>query len=128
MKKKLLPLLLIGLFLSSCFYNNLTEIHPGEGLSLECDSNAANITFQKTIQPILLANCGTNNSCHNSSSSNPHFDTYEGVKLVAADGRLVKAINWQSGASPMPKSSNTQLPRCARAQIELWVQNGFPNN
>ncbi len=119
---------MICVLLSSCYYNNLTEIQPGQSLSFECDSNAATITFQKTIQPLFSANCGTSNSCHNASSSNPHFDTYDGIKAVAADGRLVKAINWKSGASPMPKGSNTILPRCSRAQIEVWVANGFPNN
>jgi hypothetical protein len=128
MKKISTIALVISFLLSSCYYNNLTEIQPGQNLSLECDSNAANITFQKTIQPILSANCGTNNSCHNESSSNPKLNTYEGVKVVAADGRLVNAINHTPGASPMPKSSNTRIPRCSRAQIELWVAGGFLNN
>ena len=128
MKKLILLSALLSFFLVSCYYDNLTEIHPGENLSLECDSTPANITFQKTIKPILSANCGTNNSCHNASSSNPHLDNYEGVKVVAADGRLVHAINHTGLVSPMPKNSNTVLPRCSRAQIELWVTAGFPNN
>ena len=128
LKKLFLLSTLLSFFLVSCYYNNLTEIRPGENLSLDCDSNAATITFQKTIQPILSANCGTSNSCHNSSSSNPRLDSYEGVKIVAADGRLVNAVNHTGFVSPMPKNSNTVLPRCSRAQIELWVTAGFPNN
>jgi len=128
MKKILFLSSFLTLVLSSCYYNNLTEIYPGENLNLACDSNAATITFQKTIQPILSANCGTNNSCHNASSSNPKLDTYEGVKVVAADGRLVNAVNHTGSASPMPKNSNTVIPRCSRAQIEQWVASGFLNN
>jgi hypothetical protein len=128
MKKLSILTLLISLLLTACYYNNFTEIHPGQDLNFECDSNAATVTFQKTIQPILSANCGSNNSCHNASSSNPRLDTYESVKTVAADGRLVKVINWEPGAAQMPKSASTKIPRCARAQIEVWVANGFLDN
>ena len=128
MKKLLFLLTLVSFLFVSCYYNNLTEIYPGGDVSLECDSNAATITFQKTIQPILSANCGTNNSCHNSSSSNPKLSSYEGVKIVADNGRLVQAINHTGLASPMPKNSNTVIPRCARAQIEQWVLTGAQNN
>ena len=82
MKKLLFLSAFIAALFSACYYNNLTEIYPGNDLTIGCDSNVANITFQKTIQPILAANCGTNNSCHNSSSSNPHLDNYEGVKMI----------------------------------------------
>lgn len=128
MKKLSILTLLISLLLTACYYNNFTEIHPGQDLNFECDSNAATVTFQKTIQPILSANCGTTNSCHNASSSNPRLDTYEGVKTVAADGRLVKVINWEPGAAQMPKNGSTKIPRCARAQIEVWVASGFLDN
>ncbi len=128
MKKLTLLIPFILFAFSSCYYNNLTEIYPGKDLENGCDSSSANVTFQKTIQPILQANCGTNNSCHNSSSSNPRLSEYEGVKTVALDGRLVNAVNHTGAVSPMPKNSNTVIPRCSRAQIEVWVAAGAPNN
>ena len=65
--------------------------------------------------------------CHNASASNPKLDTYDGVKLVAADGRLLDAINHTGAASPMPKNGG-KLPQCSLKQIEMWVTDGFPNN
>lgn len=128
MKKFLLFLIVSFPFLSACYYNNLTEIHPGEDLDLNCDSSSANVTYTKSIQPILTANCGLNNTCHNTSSSNPHIGEYEVLKSLALNGTLVNAINHTGNASPMPKFSNTLLPRCARAKIEVWVAGGALNN
>lgn len=126
--KKITLLLSFGvLLLSACYYNNLAELHPGTNLSNQCDTTPGTVTFQNTIQPILAANCGTNNSCHNASASNPKLDTYDGVKLVAADGRLLDAINHTGSASPMPKNGG-KLPQCSLKQIEMWVTDGYPNN
>lgn len=128
MKKYFLIVIVTFPFLTACYYNNLTEIHPGEDLDLSCDSNAANVTYSKSIQPILTANCGLNNSCHNTSSSNPHLSEYDVLKALALNGTLVNAVNHTGTASPMPKNSNTTLPRCSRAKIEVWVAGGALNN
>ena len=117
----------ISLMLSACYYNNFTEIHPGNDLNTVCDTAPDHISFSQTIQPILKEQCGSSNSCHNGSSSVP-LNSYSADTTIAKSGILIDAINHKGSASPMPKGSSSVIARCYRAQIELWVKANCPNN
>lgn len=94
------------------------------GCKSNCDSNA--ILFAKDIQPIFNQYC---KGCHSTSSPSLgiSLDNYTGVNAVVSDGRLLKAINHLTGASPMPKGGN-KLSACRIRQIEKWVAAGAQNN
>ena len=131
MKKYFLLIIIIGTLFTSCYYDNYIELNPGADLDLNCDTSKSSITFSKSIKPIFITYCGATNSCHGPTSNNPHLSTYEGARVVAADGRLINSVNHidPNKSSFMPKNSNTILKRCARKKIELWVDSlNYPDN
>ncbi|MEX0981529.1 MAG: hypothetical protein WD577_10120 [Bacteroidales bacterium] len=89
-----------------------------------CDTT--NITWEGTIADILQTNCVV---CHGSVTSynNVRHDSYEAVRVVVDDGRLRGVINHQSGFVPMPYERR-QLPFCELLQINIWLDNGAPEN
>lgn len=92
-----------------------------------CDASV--FTYSSVIKPIIDGNCV---GCHNGGTSAPaalDYRTYEGLKAVALNGRLVGAITHAAGFSPMPKGTNNpKLSECKIEQIKKWVQAGAPNN
>ena len=94
------------------------------GCKSNCDSSA--ILFGKDIQPVFNQYC---KGCHSTAapSGGISLDNYNGVKVVVNDGRLVKAINHQAGAQPMPRGGN-KLSACRIRQIEKWIGAGAQNN
>ena len=67
--------------------------------------------------------------CHNSVSPSASIDlsSYDGIVAAVNTGRLLGAINQESGYSPMPKNSD-KLSACFISQISIWINNGMPNN
>lgn len=123
MAKLFLSLLVISivvLSMDSCYYDK-ADILLGD---VNCDSTA--FTYSGQVEPILSQYCI---SCHNTnnSSGNVNLDNYQSVAAIAANGDLLCAINHENGCSPMPKNS-AQLNICDRIVIELWVDDGYPNN
>ena len=90
-----------------------------------CDT--LNVTYSKTIKPILQSNCYT--SCHTGSNPNSGFrlDTYAGVKAKVDGGRLYGAVAHLPGFSAMPKG-RPSLPQCDISQIKIWIDAGALNN
>lgn len=97
------------------------ECNPDFG---EC--NTENISFSADVQPVIVTHC---QGCH--SGSNPSggigLATYDGVKAVADNGKLVGAIAWENGFENMPQGGD-QLSECTIDQIQSWVDAGAPNN
>jgi len=132
--KTIIPTLFVISFLSSCYYDNLDELHPS--ITTEVCDTTGTISYSADVKPILDANCGTNNSCHNSSSSFP-LDSYAGVQLQATSGHgcggtgvLVPAIKHDPCLSPidfMP-SGGGSLNQCNIEKIQAWVNRGTLNN
>lgn len=101
------------------------------GCGEACDETI--YTYSGAVRPILDKHCV---GCHNSSDAGGGIDltvydgstgTYDGVKQVALDGRLLGAINWEPGFSKMPQGSD-KLSDCNISQITKWVNDGAPNN
>jgi hypothetical protein len=113
----------IALFLLlavSCYYDSEEALYP----SLTSDCDTTNVTYSKTITPIMNNYC---TSCHSGSlpSGGINLTAYQGVQAVAANGQLMKAING-NGVPKMPPSGS--LPSCRISQIEIWINDGMPNN
>ncbi len=107
--------------LQSCYYDNEEALYPSMG---SCDTT--NVTYSGTIAPIMATNC---NACHGGTIPNANVVTenYDGLKIIADDGRLEGTVNHRSGYTPMPKD-RPQLSDCDLAKIRIWVKNGALNN
>lgn len=90
----------------------------------ECDT--LNVTFSDNVWPLIQNSCF---GCH--SGSNPSggiaLENHADIVDVAQTGQLMGAINWETGYANMPKNGN-QLAFCDRRAVELWVEDGMPNN
>jgi len=96
----------------------------------ECDT--AEATYTLAIAPIMNTYC---TGCHDHSSPAADIDltayvgtgAFSGVSDVAADGRLLGALNYETGFVGMPMGGLT-LPQCYIDQITAWVDAGYPDN
>lgn len=126
MKKNLLRIILSALAvisLHSCYYDNEEYLYP-EQPGGNCDT--VNVSYASVVAPIMAANC---NACHGAAapSGNIITSSYEGIKASVNSGQFWKAINHESGASPMPKNGN-KLPACELKKIKAWIDAGAPQN
>jgi hypothetical protein len=123
--KNVLMLLSAGLFFllvttSSCYYDKEEILYP-DGV---CDT--ANVTYSRSVTPVLSANC---TSCHggNTPSAGISLDNYNGIKAVADNGKLWGAVSHTAGFSPMPKNS-AKMNSCNITKIKKWIDAGALNN
>ncbi len=88
-----------------------------------CDTT--NITYTKTIAPLLLTNCV---GCHSGSapSGDITLSSYAAVKTFATNGRLLGSVNGQSGFVQMPPVG--RLEQCQITQLGIWIRAGALNN
>ena len=102
--------------------NNTINCNP-----YPCDSNT--FKYSTNISVIMSTYCTGNNLCHSGPApiSTLNLTTYNEVKQVALNGRLVGAVTHTGGYEPMPKNLN-KLSDCEIAQIKKWVVAGAPNN
>jgi hypothetical protein len=105
---------------TACYYNKEELLNPGN----VCDTT--NITYRFSINPILTSNC---TGCHSGPNApdGVHLDTYEGVKVQAANHFLIGVITHSPGYPAMPKNGN-MLSDCNINKIRMWVDAGFPDN
>ena len=105
---------------TGCYYDNEEDLYGPDTTS--CDT--AGMRYSVEIKKILADNC---NSCHVSTSSTYSFipyESYEQLREVALNGKLVERIN--SLSDPMPETG--LMDKCSRQKIEAWVNAGAPNN
>ena len=110
---------------ASCYYDSEEQLYPAVAQAGSCDT--AQVTFSSTVSPILQNNCW---SCHSNATagsfgSNIKLEDYPDVKnhIQAVAG----SINHSSNYSPMPKSGN-KLSDCLIRKVEIWMENGTPDN
>jgi hypothetical protein len=140
MKNKAIIFLSVFILCYACEYKKYDDIKPksnGNGGSasvsipvIPCDSAAAVISYSKHIAPLLENQCGSQNSCHNNvgAGGNITLQDYNGVSYAAATGKLVSCIVWDGSTKFMPQNTSTKIDACYIAEIQKWVNNGFPNN
>lgn len=90
----------------------------------ECDT--LNVTFSKSIMPIIQNNC---QGCHlgGSPQGNISLTNYDQIQNAAMSGELLGVVNHSSGYVPMPYKQN-KLSQCKIDQIRLWIENGALND
>lgn len=106
-----------------CYYDKEDVLYP---VNVNCDTTAT-ATFSGTVLPVLSNNC---NGCHGgvaTAGAGIKLDVYTGVKTYADNGKLLKSLKHEAGASPMPKNG-TKLDNCTIAKIQKWVSTGANNN
>jgi mono/diheme cytochrome c family protein len=109
---------------TSCYYDKEALIYPPDSLG-NCDTTA--VTYSVQVSAVLNAYCL---SCHSGtavSGGGIKLDTYNSVLVQVNNGKLMKAIQHEAGASAMPKGS-AKLSECNIAIVRTWVRNGAPNN
>ncbi|MBB6002824.1 hypothetical protein [Arcicella rosea] len=84
-----------------------------------------NVTFSKTILPLLATNCL---GCHKtgSISGGVNLESYASVKIYVDNKRLSGAINNLTGYSPMPPIG--KLTDCQLAVVKKWIDAGAKND
>lgn len=112
---------LIIVVISSCTFDNEEDLYPQIS---EC--NTLNVTYSATIAPIMSVNC---NVCHGGFApiANVRTDAYDGLKVIADNGRLWGCVNHESGYSPMP-NDRPKLNDCDLKKIRAWLDNGALND
>jgi hypothetical protein len=113
---------LVALLVSAtgCYNDKEETLYPQS----VCDT--ANITYSRSVVPVLSANC---TGCHggNTPSAAIRLDNYAGVKAMADNGKLAGAVTHSAGFSPMPKN-NAKLSNCNIVKIKNWIAAGALNN
>ena len=123
--KNIITITVIGLFLllvstTGCYYDKEEVLYP----DTVCDT--ANVTYSRSVVPILSSNCIT---CHggNTPSAGIKLDAYADVKVQATNGRLWGAVSHSTNYSPMPKNA-AKMSTCNLAKIKKWLDAGALNN
>jgi hypothetical protein len=108
---------------ASCYYDSQEFLYPQ--VNNTCDTT--NITFSKSVKPILANNCY---SCHSNSNAASgggiKLEDIADVKLYADNGSLMGTITHKSGFSLMPPSA--PLDNCSITIIQKWIDANSPNN
>ena len=117
--------------LSSAQINLISQWILSGAENLECDPNARECdtedrSYLNHIRPILQNTCV---GCHSGSTPSGaiNLSTYDGVRSVALNGRLIGAISHDPDYSAMPQGG-AMLPECEILQIQAWIDAGAPNN
>lgn len=122
MKKKILTLLAVSLFIiSGCYYDKEDLLYG----AATCDTTA--VTYSQTIKSIL-----TNNSCMSCHagtipSGSINLETYANVKATVDNGKLYGSITHASGYIAMPQGAPS-MSSCDIKKIKAWIDAGAPNN
>lgn len=121
MERRIIKILVLGMIgLSACYYDAADVLYP----STNCVT--ANMSYTANITPILQNNCFV---CHSKAANlgNVTLEGYSALKQYVDNGKLVGAINHQSGFAAMPQNA-PKLSDCDIAKIEQWIQDGSANN
>jgi len=90
----------------------------------QCDTS--NVSFINTIYPIVQNQCQL---CHNDSrqDGNLNLANYDLIKENVLTGKFMGSINHDAGISPMPPTG-IKMDQCAIDQLNIWINEGMPNN
>ncbi|GAB5539674.1 MAG: hypothetical protein Salg2KO_17770 [Salibacteraceae bacterium] len=88
-----------------------------------CDTS--DYSYSGFIEPLLISNnC---RSCHSSGAGGVTLNNYTGVKNSVDAGTFLGAIRHDPGYKKMPQGGQ-KLDSCTIVNIELWINNGAPND
>lgn len=110
---------LMCLLFSSCTYE---AVEPSKTVVVT-DSL---ISYSKTIEPLVTAQCSSALGCHESGSQDGDFTTYNGVKEMCDNGKMLKRV---VTLKDMPQvGSGFDLTDEERGYFASWIKQGYPNN
>ena len=111
----------MAIALNACYYDNVEDLYPQ---SAPCDTT--NITYSGVVFPIINSNC---TGCHSGSApaGNVKLENYNDIVSSVNSGALMGAIRHESNWSPMPKNG-AKLDDCTISKLEIWIDDGMPNN
>lgn len=121
----ILTMIILAVILSACNNHNIKEYFDEVGdTTTICFPDS--VSFSKDVFPIIVNNCS---ACHNDivHYKDRNYDTYEGIADAANSGKLLRAINHESGIENMPKNAE-KLNQCYINTIEKWISDGAENN
>lgn len=126
MEHKIIKVLVATVLLISfnaCYYDIEEELYP-KAQRNNCDSTIGSYSLE--VEPLISNQC---RSCHNDgfASGGVNLNDYEEVKNATLNGRVLQSIQHASGTSPMPQGS-PKLDDCSIKAVELWKNQGAPNN
>lgn len=105
---------------SGCYYDNEEELYEHYYNQNKCDTA---VTFSNTILPIIKGNCAIS-GCHVAGGSgNGIFENYDNVKAKVDNGTLRNRVLVQKDMPPAQPLNDCQLQ-----QIEIWLDEGAPDN
>lgn len=91
---------------------------------LLCDT--LNVTFSMSIAPLFDSKC---DGCH--GNVNPQaglvLETYSEISTIALNGLLWNSVTGSNNATLMPYQG-IPLADCELRMIEMWIENGAPND
>ena len=92
--------------------------------AIECVTD--NVSYTTNIQPLLDQKCV---NCHRgtSPSGGVNLSSYEGVSVVAVNGKLLGAVSHTPPYTPMPYGGQ-KLEGCQIEMIKQWIEGGSGNN
>ena len=117
-------LLIIVIFISSCYYDNQQDLYPGQAT---CDT--VNVSFAKEIKPLIDAQC---TGCHNTQSPTAgiSLSTHAEILAYAKSGQLYGVLSWVApftGSKQMPPGG-PKWSNCNLSKLKSWIDKGAPNN
>jgi len=86
------------------------------------DCSTSSPSYISDITPIIKANC-LSSGCHNASSANGDYTTYNGLQRTALSGALDNRVVTNKNMPP-----TTSLSFEDRKKIKCWINSGAPNN
>ena len=109
--------LLTSILTFGCYYDNEEELYPD---GAPCDLE--NITYLNDIKPIIDNNCAIS-GCHVTGTRRKDLTTYQGLKDVVDDGRLIERVIIRKDMPP-----SQPLSQCERNKIQKWINEGALEN
>lgn len=118
-------LLLLPLFTEGCYYDNEEELYP----NTTCDTT--NVTYSAVIQPIFSNRCYPchSNATAGNAGNGVSFEGYANLSGYLSTGAptLLGSIRHENGFTPMPQNA-AALSACDIHKIEIWINQGYPDN
>lgn len=108
-------------FYNNCYNDNEEKLFPVDSSCVIENP----VSYKVDINPVFVKNC---NYCHNSStkSGNVITDTYDGLKIIVDNDKLLNVIKHKPGYPQMPKNA-AQLDECTIKLLEKWISEGTKN-
>lgn len=110
-------------FTSSCYYDNVEELHPKLATTDSLGDTTGTITYTNRIKPLMTNYC---TSCHYSSGTSFDLTTYDEVSNEI-DIDLMDAIQGTNGYELMPKGATSPIKSTYIAVFQKWKDTGKLN-